>query len=103
MSARYVVAARLQPPSDAPPLSPAVLADLLWAHARPSDQLDHVRTAPQEAAGIAIVLLLRADAESEAISAATGLVFRALCTHTLARYGVHDLASLPLADVTRTS
>ncbi|MEY9927543.1 hypothetical protein ABH926_002177 [Catenulispora sp. GP43] len=101
MTDRYAVAARLEPPPEAPPLSPAILADLLWAHARPGDQLDHVRTAPDPTGGITLVLLVRADSQPEAVGTATGLCVRALCTHTLTDYGLHDMAALPLSDVTR--
>ena len=102
MTLRYAIAARLEPPSEATPINPAVLADLLWAHARPADLLDHVRTAPDQDGAITIVLLLRADTESAAIQAATRLCTYALCTHALAAYRVADMGVLPLADVTTT-
>ncbi|MGY0231384.1 hypothetical protein [Longispora urticae] len=97
---RYAVATRL----DGPPgrLNPETLVDLLWAHALPADQLDHVRARapdPDQPGRLETVLILRAAGPTEAAAAARTVLDRAVAAPPLRDWAVTGLHALPLADL----
>ncbi|MEU4061137.1 hypothetical protein AB0F25_01685 [Streptomyces wedmorensis] len=56
--------------------TPAVVTDLLWAHARPEDGLEHV-TPRATGSGIDLYLFVRAEADGPAVTQMRPLLERA--------------------------
>ncbi|WP_306328437.1 hypothetical protein [Streptomyces venezuelae] len=56
--------------------TPALVSDLLWAHARPEDGLEHV-TARATRSGIDLYLFVRAEADGPAVDRMRPLLERA--------------------------
>lgn len=76
----------------------AVIADAVWALAASADHLDHVHVARPEVAGrLAIVLILRADSEVDALLRADLLGGRLLKAQLLRGWTLRDVDVLPLA------
>ncbi|GAA1572993.1 hypothetical protein [Streptomyces globosus] len=69
----------------------AVLSDLIWAHARASHGLEHVRARPSDA-GVDLYLFLRAASEAAALDQA-----RALLSGARAPLRAHGYATPPQA------
>ncbi|MFJ7263963.1 hypothetical protein ACIQV2_27800 [Streptomyces globosus] len=67
----------------------AVLSDLIWAHARASHGLEHVRARPSDA-GVDLYLFLRAASEAAALDQA-----RALLSGARAPLRAHGYATSP--------
>lgn len=100
-NSRYVVAARLVAAADADPdVSPAIVVDLVWAHARAADRLDHVRARAADAPGLLnVVLILRAADAPEALAKAGGLCARAAGRPALSGWSLDRIDALALADL----
>lgn len=101
-TSRYVVAARLIADADADlnVVSPAIVVDLVWAHARPADRLDHVRARAPDAPGVLdVVLILRAADAREARANTRALCDRATDSPALTRWTLDRIDALQFADL----
>ncbi|MFI9163560.1 hypothetical protein [Kitasatospora aureofaciens] len=99
MNARYLVATHLTgPPARDRNPHPAIVVDLVWAHAITADGLDHVRVqAPATAGELELVVLLRAETAAAAARTAGGLLGRATRSPALSGWHTATLSVLPLA------
>ncbi|WP_158714274.1 hypothetical protein [Kitasatospora aureofaciens] len=99
MNARYLVATHLTgPPARDRSVHPAIVVDLVWAHATTADGLDHVRVrAPVTAGELELVVLLRAESAADAARTAEGLFGRAARSPALSDWHTEPLSVLPLA------
>ncbi len=79
-----LVVLRLSAPSGAGDPAGAAVADVVWAHARGGERLEHVRVRTRPA-GIDLVLFFVLADRPAAVSAATGILRRAIRSSALLR------------------
>ena len=101
MTGRYAVAVHLTTPlgrQSGP--QPEVVVDLIWAQATPGDRLDHIRVpATLSNDSLELLLILRAEASTEALIIAERLSMRATSSPLLRGWRIQDIDALVMVDI----
>jgi hypothetical protein len=99
MNARYAVAADWAGTEASSKPNPAIIVDLFWAQASPSDGVDHVRAVVEAPANVIVLLILRAASAMTALEAAARLCAHAAQSPSLRGWAVQNLDVLPLSEL----